>query len=43
LKDVRHWQAINSMRRANIFGIRNAPEGFVAWARTKRVIEINSD
>jgi hypothetical protein len=43
LKNLRHWQAILSIRQANIFGIRDAPEGFVAWARTKGVIETNSD
>ena len=26
------WQKIKSIRKANIAGVRNAPEGFVAWA-----------
>jgi len=43
LKDVRHWQAIKAIRQANIFGIRNAPEGFLAWARTMGAIETKSD
>jgi hypothetical protein len=43
LKDLRHWQAIHAIRAANIFGIRNAPEGFVAWAKTNGVIETNSE
>ena len=31
LQDVR-WQLIRSVNGANIAGIRNAPDGFVAWA-----------
>jgi Pentapeptide repeats (8 copies) len=31
LRDV-HWQHIASMKNANIFGVRNAPQGFVEWA-----------
>ncbi len=42
-KDIRHWQAIAKMRQANILGLRNAPEGFVAWARKMGAIETNSD
>jgi hypothetical protein len=26
------WKSIKSMKRANIFGVKNAPDGFVAWA-----------
>jgi len=43
LKDVRNWQAIKVMQQANIFEIRNAPEGFVKWAKTMGAIETNSD
>lgn len=43
LKDVRHWQAIKSLRQANILDVRNAPEGFAKWARTMGAIETNSD
>src|SRR5882724_9672708 len=31
LRDIR-WQKIGSIRTANLFGVKNAPEGFVAWA-----------
>jgi hypothetical protein len=31
LRDVR-WKSIKSIRRANLFDVKNAPEGFVAWA-----------
>jgi hypothetical protein len=43
LKDVRNWRAIKAIRQANIFGVRNPPEGFVKWARTMGAIETNSD
>jgi hypothetical protein len=43
LKDVRHWQAIKAIGQANIFGVRNAPDGFVAWARTMGAVETKSD
>jgi hypothetical protein len=26
------WKEINSIESANIFGLRNAPNGFIAWA-----------
>ena len=31
LRDVR-WEHIASMKNANIFGVKNAPQGFVGWA-----------
>src|SRR5271154_37303 len=31
LRDV-HWEHIASMKNANIFDVRNAPQGFVEWA-----------
>jgi hypothetical protein len=43
LDQVRNWQAIKAISKANIFGIRNAPEGFVTWARTMGAIETKSD
>jgi hypothetical protein len=43
LDQVRNWQAIKAIGKANIFGIRNAPEGFVAWARKMGAIETKSD
>ena len=30
LRDAR-WKGIKSVQRANIFGVKNAPEGFVPW------------
>ena len=43
LRNLKNWQQIKSIRQANIFGVRNAPEGFVSWARTRGVIETNSE
>ncbi len=43
LRDVRHWQEIKAIRLANIYGIRNAPAGFVTWARTMGAIETQPD
>ncbi len=31
LRDIR-WEHIASMKNANIFGVKNAPQGFVEWA-----------
>jgi hypothetical protein len=38
LKDVQ-WRHIKSLKRANIGAIRNAPEGFVAWALSQGAID----
>jgi len=43
LRNLKNWQQIKSIRQANIFGVRNSPEGFVPWARTRGVIETNSE
>jgi hypothetical protein len=43
LDHVRNWQAIKAIGKANILGVRNAPDGFVAWARKMGAIEIKSD
>lgn len=40
---VKNWQAIKSMDKANILGIRNAPPGFIEWARKKGAVELKSD
>ena len=42
LRGVR-WQQVKSMRRANIFGVMNAPEGFVAWAMEHGALESEAD
>jgi uncharacterized protein YjbI with pentapeptide repeats len=42
LKDI-HWQNIENLKDANIFGVKNAPEGFVAWALRHGAVQIESD
>lgn len=43
LERVTNWQTIRTIRQANILGIRNAPDGFVNWARKMGAVETNSD
>jgi hypothetical protein len=43
LDHVRNWQAIKAIEQANIFEIRNAPEGFAAWARKMGAVETKSE
>jgi uncharacterized protein YjbI with pentapeptide repeats len=38
LKDVQ-WRQIKSLKRANIAAVRNAPEGFVAWAMSNGAVD----
>jgi len=42
LKNIR-WDGITSMRLANVFGVRNAPEGFVAFALAHGAVAAASD
>jgi hypothetical protein len=36
---VKNWRGIKAIKNANIFGIRNAPQGFVDWARKMGAVE----
>ena len=43
LDGIRNWKAIECLKRANIFGVRDAPDGFVEWAiETKGAVAIES-
>lgn len=42
LRDL-HWRDIRNLKMANIYGVKAAPEGFVAWAVKKGAVEIESD
>jgi len=42
LKNIR-WDDITSMRLANVFGVRNAPDGFVAYALAHGAVSAASD
>jgi hypothetical protein len=38
LQGIQHWKNIKSLAKANIHGVRNPPEGFVAWAIQQHAI-----
>lgn len=40
LDHVKNWQAIKSMDKTDIMGVRNAPAGFMEWARNKGAVEV---
>ena len=40
LSDVKNWKEIKSMERINIYGIKNAPEGFLVFAKSKGAVEL---
>jgi len=37
------WQAIAAIDGANVYGARNAPEGFVAWALQHGAVSVHGD
>ncbi|MFY0610991.1 MAG: pentapeptide repeat-containing protein [Hyphomicrobiaceae bacterium] len=39
LDNIRNWKEINSIEGTNIHGVRNAPEGFKAWALKNGAID----
>ena len=41
--DRANWQTIRSIKGANVFGVRNAPEGFLEWATQHGAIQMQSD
>jgi uncharacterized protein YjbI with pentapeptide repeats len=43
LEGIRNWTAIADIKQANIWGVRNAPEGFVEWARSRGALSVDSD
>jgi hypothetical protein len=42
LKNIR-WDGITSMQLTNVFGVRNAPDGFVAFALAHGAVSAASD
>jgi Pentapeptide repeats (8 copies) len=42
LKQVK-WKEISDIKLANIFGVRNAPDGFINWALSHGAVAIQSD
>src|SRR6516164_5342017 len=43
LDHIRNWQNIKSLAKANLLGVRNAPIGFVEWAKQNGAIEDATD
>jgi hypothetical protein len=43
LEHLKNWQAIKSLDKANVLGVRNAPAGFVDWARKKGAVEVKTE
>jgi uncharacterized protein YjbI with pentapeptide repeats len=37
------WTGIRELKGANIFGVKNAPDGFVAYALKHGAVQIDSD
>jgi hypothetical protein len=37
------WQKIASVKQANVFGLRNAPPGFIEWAQQHGAVAVESD
>jgi hypothetical protein len=37
------WKDIGSVEKANVYGVRNAPEGFVAWAMQHKAVSVVGD
>ena len=42
LKDVKDWQKIKNIEFTNVYGIKNAPKGFVEWAKEHGAVSIES-
>jgi hypothetical protein len=43
LHHLKNWQHIKSLKQANIQGVLNPPDGFIAWARTNGATESNAN
>jgi hypothetical protein len=38
-----HWRDLASVKNANLYGVKNAPEGFVPWAKQHGAVQTQSD
>jgi hypothetical protein len=43
LDHITNWQRLRSLDKANILEVRNAPEGFVDWARKEGAVEVKTE
>jgi hypothetical protein len=37
------WRDLGSVKNANVYGVKNAPEGFIAWAKQHGAVQNQSD
>jgi uncharacterized protein YjbI with pentapeptide repeats len=42
LANVR-WHDLRTLKNANIYGVKNAPDGFIPWALQHGAVQIESD
>ena len=42
-KDIGDWQTIESIESANIYGVKNPPDGFIEWAIEHGAVSIKND
>jgi uncharacterized protein YjbI with pentapeptide repeats len=38
-----NWKGIKQVKLANLFGVKDAPEGFIMWAMQNGAVSIESD
>ncbi len=43
LKDIYGWEEIRSIELANIYDVKNPPDGFIEWAKQHGAVSIESD
>jgi hypothetical protein len=43
LTNITYWQQIKSIELANIYGVRNPPDGFIEWAIRKGAVSIEDN
>jgi uncharacterized protein YjbI with pentapeptide repeats len=37
------WHDLRALKNANIYGVKNAPDGFIPWALQRGAVQIESD
>ena len=43
LSGIIDWRSIASLRQANLQGVRNAPEGFLEWAKQQGAVQSKAE
>ncbi len=42
LKGIKRWKYIRSIKYANIYGVKNAPDGFIEWAKEQGAVSMEN-